>query len=287
MKEKQHNTNFLHEIFRTRWQTYQDELKRCQAEATEEAVHDLRVATRRLLALIDLLRAVVPHPHFKNLRRMLKNQLDDLDDLRDTQVMLAETSESLIELPEIETFVKFLNKRERRLLSLTAKSIKSFEYSSFRKQMEAIRKKILMQKLDTVFNNLILQTVDDQFGVVIRRYQRVDPANPATIHRMRIAFKKFRYMVEITHALIPNYPDNTFNLMNDYQGMMGDIQDAKVLLSTFEDFADRDTSYDPKPVFHYYQQRYNQLVNVFIENMYQINTFWRMGPESLFPWESE
>lgn len=290
MKEKQvssrENTNFLKKVYKARWRTYRSKLKRCQTEPTEETVHDLRIATRRLLALIDLLRAIAPHPRLQKLRKTLKNQLDDLDDLRDTQVMLVETSESLEELPEIEPFQKFLYKRERRLLRSTAKAIKHFKYSGVKKRMDNVRKKILKQKLDTILNSLLLQTADDQFGAVIRCYQLLDPANPATIHRTRVSFKKFRYMVEIVHPLIPNYPENHFKLMHEYQGVMGDIQDMEVLLSTFEDFAERDASYNPKPVFRYYQNRYKDFINAFIEDMHQVYMFWRTDPDTPFPWES-
>jgi CHAD domain-containing protein len=153
--------------------------------------------------------------------------------------------------------------------------------------MDNIRKQILKQKPDNHIDNLLLQAVDHQFGAVIRRYKRLDPANPASIHRIRIAFKKFRYMVEIIHPLVPNYPESHFKLMHDYQGRMGDIQDTEVFLSTFEDFAERDASYDPEPVLRFYQQRYNEFVNAFIENIHQINTFWRTDPSAHFPWESE
>ena len=290
MKENQdsskENTNFLREIYKVRWRTYRSELKRCQNEPTEEAVHDLRVATRRLLALVDLLRAIVPHPRLQELRRTLMNQLKELNDLRDTQVMLVEVSESLGELPEIESFQKFLNKRERRLLRSTTKAIKSFKYSGVRKRMDAVRKKILKQRLDKVLDSLMLQAADDRFSTVIRRYKRVDPANPGTIHRMRVAFKKFRYMVKIIYPLVPNYPENNFKQMHEYQGVMGDIRDMEVLLSTFEDFAERDASYNPEPVLRYYQKRYSECINAFIEDMHQINTFWRPALESPFPWET-
>ena len=36
-----------------RWQTYRRELKRCQKHYSEEAVHDLRVATRRLISVLE------------------------------------------------------------------------------------------------------------------------------------------------------------------------------------------------------------------------------------------
>lgn len=291
MEEKQENptenTDFLQEIYKTRWRTYRRKLKGCQTEPTEEAVHDLRVATRRLLALIDLLRAIIPNPRLQKLRRTLEEQLDDMDDLRDTQVMLVETSESLDELPELEPFQKYLNKRERRLLHSTAKAIRSFKYSGVRKQMDNIRRKILKQKPGTCLNDLLLQAVDHQFGAVIRRSQRIDAAHPASIHRMRIAFKKFRYVVEIVHPLVPGFSERYFKFMHEYQGLIGDIQDMEVFLSTFDDFAERDASYDPDPVLLHYQQRHKESINGFIEDMHQVNTFWRSAPEAAFPWESD
>ncbi len=71
-----------------RYGKYQVEHNRCKAEFSEEAVHDLRVATRRLLAIVDLLRIIAPAPNLQKLRGLLKVQLDSLDELRDTQVLL-------------------------------------------------------------------------------------------------------------------------------------------------------------------------------------------------------
>jgi CHAD domain-containing protein len=279
------NTDFLQEVFKSRWQTYRSELSRCHSEPTEEAVHDLRVISRRLLALIDMLRDIAPHPRLQKLRRTLKNQLDDLDDLHDTQVMLVEVSDSADDLPELQPFLEFLDKRERHLLRLATKSIKSFKYSSFRKQMDAVRKTLLKQEQVAMWSPLMLQAVDDAYAALLRRYQRIEPANMATLHRVRIAFKKFRYMVEIVHSLIPNLPEANFKYMHEYQGMMGDIQDKEILISTFEDFAEGDASYNPEPVFRFYFQQRIEVINAFVEDMHQINTFWRPTPEALFPWE--
>lgn len=276
------NKGLLQEIYKTRWRTYRNELKHCQTDPTEEAVHELRIATRRLLALIDLLRNIAPNTRLQKLRQALKKQFDELNDLRDTQVMLVETSESLDELPEVAPFQRYLNKRERRLLRSTVKAIKTFKYSGIRKQMDTVRKKTRKK----ISPDLLLHAVDERFETVIRRYQHIDQANISTIHRMRIAFKKFRYMVEIVHPWIPGFPENNFEFMHGYQGMMGDIQDLEVFLSTFEDFADRDASYDPKLVLRYYQQRHEEAVTAFIEDMHQIHAFWRPTPESAFPWET-
>jgi CHAD domain-containing protein len=52
----------LLEALEKRWKTFLAELKRCRAEFSNEAVHDLRVALRRLLSLIQLLNCVEPRP---------------------------------------------------------------------------------------------------------------------------------------------------------------------------------------------------------------------------------
>ena len=55
----------LLEALEQRWKNYRAELKRCRAEFSNEAVHDLRVATRRMLALIQLLNSISPRPRSK------------------------------------------------------------------------------------------------------------------------------------------------------------------------------------------------------------------------------
>ena len=89
----------LLESLDARWKKLRAELKICRNEFSEEAVHDLRVATRRLLALFDLLRVLIPRKRVQKIRRALKDQLDELDDLRDTQVLLADISEFIQDIP--------------------------------------------------------------------------------------------------------------------------------------------------------------------------------------------
>jgi CHAD domain-containing protein len=280
-------TSLLIETLETRWKTYRNELKRCQKEPSEEAIHDLRVVTRRLLALVDMLRAVSPHPRFQKMRRTFKDQLDNLDDLRDTQVMLMEVSETVDVLPELTPFQEYLTKREKRFLRSTAKEIKLFKSRGFRKRIDSTHKALLKKKGKGFQQEILLQIVDDAYEAALRRYRRIEPTQPGTIHRLRIAFKKFRYMVEIVHPLVPDFPEDNFEHMHAYQGMMGDIQDLEILLAAFQDFADNDTSYNLEPVHQFYQQRHTEVVNAFIKGMHQINTFWRPKAESDYPWQTK
>lgn len=105
-----------------RWEKYNQELNRCRAEFSEEAVHDLRVATRRLLALLDLIGILYPGAPVQKLLLAFKDQLDSYDDLRDTQVMLLEVGQQVQELPSLAIFQKFLAKREKTSVTSRRKS---------------------------------------------------------------------------------------------------------------------------------------------------------------------
>jgi CHAD domain-containing protein len=51
---------FLIAALDERWKNYRAELKRCREEFSNEAVHDLRTAARRMLAFIRLLNSISP-----------------------------------------------------------------------------------------------------------------------------------------------------------------------------------------------------------------------------------
>ncbi len=85
----------LIESLDSRWRKYKTELKNCRRNFSEEAVHDFRVSIRRLLAFLEMLRSILEYPKIRKIRRELKEQLVDLDDLRDTQTLLVDVSGSM------------------------------------------------------------------------------------------------------------------------------------------------------------------------------------------------
>jgi len=63
---------FLLDALDERWKNYRAELKRCRAEFSNEAVHDLRASARRMLAFIQLLNCISPRPRLQKLNRAFK-----------------------------------------------------------------------------------------------------------------------------------------------------------------------------------------------------------------------
>ena len=270
-----------------RYQKYVAERKRCREDFSEEAVHDLRIASRRLLALVDLLRAVAPQLNLKNLRAIFKDQLDSLDGLRDTQVMLAEFTETVENLPDLAPLLKFLKKREHRLLEAAEREVHAFKLNSIARQIENVRIHLAALNVEQDLSPRILPALDETRLKVSQRLQAVDPSQPFTIHRVRIAFKKFRYMLEIAAPILPAFPEEQFKAMHDYQAAMGEIQDVEVMLRTLADYADGHHGYDPQPVRQFYEARHSESINSFVEDMQEFVTFWRTTPVEAFPWESQ
>jgi CHAD domain-containing protein len=274
----------LLEALEERWKKYCAELKRCRAEFSNEAVHDLRVATRRMLALIKLLNSISPRPRLKKLSRAFKDQLDEFDDLRDTQVILAEISEILQELPQLHDFQKHLQFSEERLLRTLRKKIKILETSEITKRIRKTHESIEGQ-MNSELKSQLMQAVEDAFLRVKQRYSLVDLARPATIHRVRVAFKSFRYMVEIVQPLLPDFPAENLKRMNDYQSQMGEIQDAEVFTQTLADFLDHASLSDLEPIRRYEGHRHADVLSAYVKVKDQLDTFWRPVPDQPFPWE--
>jgi inorganic triphosphatase YgiF len=69
----------LGESLNTQWRRYRKRLRRCQGQFSQDAVHDVRVETRRLLSTIELLGAFIPERDIQKVRRALKRHLDTFD----------------------------------------------------------------------------------------------------------------------------------------------------------------------------------------------------------------
>ena len=274
--------HLLLEALEKRWKTCRAEFERCKAEFSNEAVHDVRVALRRLLSLVRLLHSISPRRRLRRLSRALKDQLDQFDDLRDTQVMLAEISETVAELPQLEAFQSHLKKVEKSLLRELRKWFKELDLKEVTRRIRKTRES-LKEEEKADWSAPVLQSVDDAYLTAWKRFELVDPAQPASIHRVRVAFKKFRYMVEIIHPMLEDFPEANLKRMNGYQTLMGEIQDEEVFLQALTDFDD--SSSVPDPVRQFYESRHAEAISAYLMERDALDNFWRRSPEEPFPWE--
>ncbi len=273
----------LLESLDSRWGQYRADLKTCRSTLSEESVHDLRVATRRLLALAELLRAVMPHPGTKKLLIALKAQLDRLDQLRDTQVLRIEISQNPDWQPELEPFRQHLERRECRLLRKAGQLIGTRRLGGLARRVRKVRERLEQQ--EPGLGERTLQAVDKTYLSAISRYRRIDPARPDTIHHVRIAFKHLRYTLETLYPLLGTFPEANLARMQAYQTQMGDIQNAEVFRRALARFGARKNRKVPRTLLRYCQQCRTRLIAAYMKNKGEIVTFWRPAPDQPFPWE--
>jgi hypothetical protein len=117
-----------------------------------------------------------------------------------------------------------------------------------------------------------------------QRHSWIDPASlPPLI--VRIAFQIVSLYGGDYASLLNDFPPENLKRMNDYQSLMGEIQDVEVIMQTLADFPSHASSFDALPVRRYYERRHAEATYAFIENMNEIDHFWRPAPDQPFPWE--
>jgi len=229
----------LEKAFKKQWKRYRKRLKRCQKKFSARAIHASRVQTRRLLATVELLSGFLPAGRVKKMQRALKRHLDTFDGLRDTQVQLATVSRMGRTFPAARPFYTYLLEREERFSQESRKGISHIRTERLAEWLAACRADVKARRKSCssrAANALLMQAVERAYSQTKRAKEGIDAEHPKSIHLTRVAFKKFRYMVEALADYLPGANQPHREAMRNYQTMMGNIQDAEVLLQTLDNF---------------------------------------------------
>jgi CHAD domain-containing protein len=256
----------------------------CQGEFTKEAVHDLRVASRRLLTLLEIIESLFLGMKGRKLRRELKRQLDCLDELMDTQVQIAFVEQKLAQVTGIAAFIKYLIHRQADLLKQVEHTIRAVSIAQQARSLAEIRQ-IAESRLQIPDMRIhLIEAADRLYENVLHRFARIDPGQTETIHRTRIAFKSFRYAVEIIHPLLGRYPVQLLKAMNEYQGLMGDIQDMEVMQGMLAAFNKAQPGVDISSPLAVVEEYHRIKVTAYLSKKDSLHMFWRLSPRQPYPW---
>lgn len=277
----------LGESLAGQWRRYRKRLKRCQRHFSEAAVHDARVETRRLLATMELLRAFLPGREIKKARRALKDHLDSFDRLRDTQVQLIYVGHLVSHFPAAKSFRAWLRDREKRFIGESRRAVKKIRTRRLGKRIAAfaveLKRRRKAGKPDQAFQTA-QGAIRLAFARVARLCGRVNAANTKTIHRTRVAFKRFRYMVEALAPVLPAIANEHRQALRGYQSLMGDIQDIEVLIAAFDKFI-KQVLGNPgaRRLRSEFARRRQQLIRVYLNAAGKLQLLWplRESPGNL------
>ena len=222
----------LAESVRAARRRYRKRLARCQDRFSEKAVHALRIETRRILALLDLLDALHVAEPLRKVRKTFKKRLDAFDDLRDTHVQLVLLKPLWKDFPEARPLKQHLLKCEKRIVSELSCEINTIGSNRLNRELKNIEK-ALTHSGDVPARNrskgLAQMVLGGAFRRVIILRRQIRRNRPSTIHRTRVAFKRFRYTAELLQPFLPQFTPERLARMKDFQAAAGNIQDAAVL----------------------------------------------------------
>lgn len=200
-------------------------------------MHALRVATRRLLAHCDLLGVILKDEAVGKLRRTLRKRLKMLADLRDGQVQLAAVSAQNRAFPEMRPFQALLEKNEKREITAAAKALGHDRNEKLRKQLTVATSRLAaaMEPVGHARQHelAIQRALQARLQKAVQR-QRVAGVEVAAIHRVRVALKKYRYLLEALRPVMRKVDAGRFQRLVEFQEVTGDIHDIAILLARIE-----------------------------------------------------
>jgi CHAD domain-containing protein len=274
---------------REQWRDYREQLEKCQEDFSIVNVHQLRVQTRRLMAKLVLIGYLLPESVVRKARRVLKRRLRTLGELRDTHVQIVFLDEHLHPFPGLKRFRDYLARRERHLTKPTLKKVNRFKtrklarwVSSMRKQLE---KKGHNPSVQVALARVVGRVAERAFENVVERRLAITPNDLTTIHRTRVAFKRFRYMVDCLPVDVIRPSARALERLAAYQRLMGDVQDVQVMLTRIDEFAHDHKSgrKELHPFYLYLLRRRARLVSKYLARADAVFEFWPLSPGLAHP----
>ena len=274
------HAGMLLEGFDKRRRTFERRMKKAQLKPSEKAVHEVRIAARRLISLLAVIEHIVGSRRIKRARSRIKEQLDGLGAMRDVQVQKVYTRALLTDFPQLISFHKYLCVTERRLRRRARMQLRRFNLKRLIRETNRVLEHFVasIDPDDDRIGRQIGASLNDAFSRVLVLRARIDPDLPRSIHRTRLAFKKFRYTAEIAAPQFEEFTDGRLQAMHDFQDRMGTIQDLNSLLDAMMDFRRRSGRTSLLVVENELRRRRRHFVDEFVKSTDEIRFFLSNTP---------
>lgn len=218
-------------------------LSRLERAADDEALHDFRVALRRLRSLIGAYRPYLKGSVKKKLRKRLKELAASTNAARDREVQVAWLSGAAGQFdPHAERGAQFLLERLSSI-ETAASGVEELRerfwalHHPLEKSLSRLR--LRLEEDGPSFLSATGGLLAEKAGILEDSLRRVgSPDDGPALHRCRIEAKRLRYVLEPLQAEVSGVR-GLVGEMKALQDLLGDLQDARVLAQTISDELER------------------------------------------------
>ncbi len=197
-------------------------------DADDEAIHDLRVAIRRLRTLLKMSRKLYGRWHADVVRRAFADVMRATGVLRDEEV-LEETLASTSENAAFVAWLKARRARERKLRRAVVTRLERGDLDRARLLLKALLVFPVHPKSDIDLARFARRTVERaQRNVEGGRDVAIDDV--LGLHELRIAYKELRYSIELLEEALPIDQRVLLEPATVFQKRLGELHDVDVAI---------------------------------------------------------
>ncbi len=217
-----------------------------------EALHDMRVATRRLRAAFDVFGEAFETGTLKSYLKGLRATGRALGGVRDLDVFMDKSRRYLDALPKEQRqglgplFQEWEVQREAKRVEMLA-YLDSQDYHTFKRQFNIFlytpgagaRQIPHDEPSPKIVSELAPVLIYTRLAAVRAYDSFIADAQIETLHALRIEFRKFRYAVEYFREVLGKQAEEIIEEFKGLQDHLGDLNDANVASQIIEAFIEK------------------------------------------------
>jgi CHAD domain-containing protein len=219
----------LHKLSRT--------LKAAYAERSVDAVHDLRVVSRRLRAFGVTFEDVLQSKRRKRLQHSLRRVAKAVSSLRDRDVQIALIAEraehpsSELERAGADYLLELFEAQRERSASKAKKRLRRLDAEAVSRHVRRAARDVLEQFLPSAGQRVYAHALLDRLvrEAAVQAPRELDNERADELHRLRIDIKELRYALELFEPLFGEHFGPLHERATELQDALGKHRDLFVL----------------------------------------------------------
>lgn len=234
-----------------------DQEAKIRTDSDRDAIHDMRVASRRLRSMLKLFAPYYRKRIVKPFARILRQVATQLGVVRDLDVLQIKAERYLADHPEVSTgalnelldhWRKQAEDARQRLIKLLDGSAYQRFLTSFAEFVETSGEGLPADAIEPVPDLVrhVAPVVIYEHLAAVRAYETVlDSARLDMLHALRIQVKRLHYALEAFSEVMSPEARTALEAAKTLQDYLGDLQDARVAGGILQDFLDDAAESEP------------------------------------------